>query len=726
MNAPERMHDIDRARSALWALDAGVDRQQWARIGMAAKDAGLEFEDFNDWSATAANYGGQGDTRTAWNSFKEGGGTNAGTLFHLARAAGWSDAGADHKPEKKPSRKDPADFWKRGTPAPADHPYILRKHGTPDGLRVVSWPLRGWAEFKGRTLEGWLMVPVFGADGGLASIQFIGPNGGEKLNAPGCRMAGIFTVGQLEQGAPAYAVEGIGHAWSIHAVTGRAAVVSFGAGNIEKAAAAIKAAGAAPVIVPDRGKENQAKAAAFRQGCACTVLPSDMRDGADINDLHLERGAEAVLAVLDAAAPVTLPERPSVPVPANDNAPVDVHLMQQVGFMSWPHMSDKGQPLNTIPNLEHLLDNYGVTVRYDVIRKDLVIRYPGQCGIADNQNQAAVNVVLSLCALNRLPKADAPAFLLNVGDRNPVNPVMDFITRKPWDGRSRFADLLDTVQTRPGYDRDLLAMLLRRWLISAVAAAAKPSGFWSKGVLVFQGPQSLGKTAWFRALLPEEMRQLVKVDATINPDNKDSIISAVSHWLVELGELDGTLRKADIARLKGFISQDVDQFRRPYGRAEEKFQRRTVFFASVNPEQFLADDTGNVRWWTVPVRSVNCQHGLDMQQLWAEVFEWFKAGECWWLNREEEARLEAVNAIHQMADPIEELILVTYDPEAPPTRKVTATEVLQEIGFERPTTAQARTASAVLKRTWGDPKTVKGRKVFDLPFRNFDRHDRPF
>jgi len=40
----ESASDIDRARSALWALDAGVDRHQWFRIGCAAKAAGLSFE----------------------------------------------------------------------------------------------------------------------------------------------------------------------------------------------------------------------------------------------------------------------------------------------------------------------------------------------------------------------------------------------------------------------------------------------------------------------------------------------------------------------------------------------------------------------------------------------------------------------------------------------------------------------------------------------------------
>ncbi|MFJ2995475.1 VapE domain-containing protein [Pandoraea sp. NPDC087047] len=467
------------------------------------------------------------------------------------------------------------------------------------------------------------------------------------------------------------------------------------------------------VILPDNDDAGHAHAHLVTnklRGVAASVrvvtLPNLPEKG-DVSDwLEAGHGADELRAIV---------ERAIVPVVTDDNLSVDVHSMQMVGPYDFPHMSDKLQPLNTIPNLRHMLSHYGFTVRYDVIRKDLVIRYPGQSGTQDNTRETAVNTVVSLCALNRLPKADAPSFLLNIGDENLVNPVMDFITSNPWDGRSRFYDLLGTVQTRDGYDRNLFALLLRRWLISAVAAAAKPNGFWSKGVLVFQGEQSLGKTAWIRSLLPDDQRDLMKIDATIDPANKDTIISAVSHWICEIGELDGTLRKADIARLKGFISQDVDQFRRPYARTEGKYGRRTVFFASVNPEQFLADDTGNVRWWTVPVAAVNYQHGIDVKQLWAEVYEWFKQGERWWLDRDEEARLESGNDRHRNIDPIEEMILGAYDRDDPRVRKLAASDVLREIGFDKPTTAQARAASKALRVMFGDPKMYLGRAVFAMP-----------
>ncbi|MDO6458045.1 VapE family protein [Celeribacter halophilus] len=401
---------------------------------------------------------------------------------------------------------------------------------------------------------------------------------------------------------------------------------------------------------------------------------------------------------------------------ADNVEPQDVHAMQEPGPWSFPHTSSKGRLQNTIPNLKHLLNHYGIHVGYDVIRKSIKINIPGQAGTADNRATTALSVILSLCSRAGLPKAETPEFLLTIADENPVNPVLRWIESAPWDGKDRFGDLAKTLQTRPGYDRDLLRLILRRWMVSAVAAAAMPEGFRGRGVLVLQGPQSIGKTAWFMSLVPNEMRDLLKVDAVLDPNNKDTIISAMSHWLVELGELDATFRKADIARLKGILTADYDMFRRPYARSEERYPRRTVFFASVNDAEFLVDDTGNSRWWTVPVIDVDFHHSIDMQQVWAQALALFRQGERWWLDRDEEARLEAANDRHRKVDPIEELILSKYDVSARATRRLSATEILIEVGFDRPTNAQAQKAAAVLRRTFGEPrKSTKGRRLYDVP-----------
>lgn len=408
----------------------------------------------------------------------------------------------------------------------------------------------------------------------------------------------------------------------------------------------------------------------------------------------------------------------------------DIHDMAPVLMTTWPNIGSNGQPLNTRPNVERLLDNYSISAKYNEISKDVEVLVPGVSGGSDARDNCAVSEILSLAALNRLPMSNIEGHIKTIAVRNTYNPVRDFINQREWDGRSRFADLLNTISTPDDYSRDLLAMLVRRWLLSAVAAAYLEAGFWSKGVLVFQGEQSLGKTAWFKALLPPDNRNLVKVGATIDPGNKDSVASAISHWLVELGELDATFRKADIAKLKAFISQDRDDLRRPYDRLESKYQRRTVFFASVNPKHFLADDTGNVRWWTIPVTAVNYEHGIDTQQLWAEVLSWFEAGERWWLDRDEEAMLEVVNEQHGQTDPIEEMILARFDWNSDRLAayiEMTATDVLLSIGQDRPTKSQATQCGNILRKLTGrDARRTSKRRFYLMPPKVFGQQDHSY
>jgi hypothetical protein len=82
--------EIERARSALWSLDAGTDRETWVRHAMGAKAAGLDFDAWHEWSATAGNYKNEADCRSVWQSIKPGA-IGERSLFHAARAAGWTD-----------------------------------------------------------------------------------------------------------------------------------------------------------------------------------------------------------------------------------------------------------------------------------------------------------------------------------------------------------------------------------------------------------------------------------------------------------------------------------------------------------------------------------------------------------------------------------------------------------------------------------------------------------
>lgn len=55
--------EIERARSALWSLDAGCSADEHFRIAAGFAAAGGDFEEFNRWSAPAHNYGSESACR---------------------------------------------------------------------------------------------------------------------------------------------------------------------------------------------------------------------------------------------------------------------------------------------------------------------------------------------------------------------------------------------------------------------------------------------------------------------------------------------------------------------------------------------------------------------------------------------------------------------------------------------------------------------------------------
>lgn len=311
-------HDAGRARDALFALDAGCPRDEWVRAGMAAKAAGLSEDDFLEWSATGANYGGERDARSVWKSIKPDGGVRTGTLFKMATDVGWRDTHAGNakpaarvpvtKPTKadtpKKPRTDVAATFDGYPPASADHPYIVAKRGNPDGLRVV--PSDDTLTIGGQRVAGWLAVPVRSFDGTLCTLQFIPPPGaGKKLNAPGASFNdGLFVVGDIAPDGTLYVCEGIGQAWACaKADYQAAAVVTFGSGRTRTIAQSLRKRfpAAAIVIVPDRGKETDAKDIAREVTGAWAELPPDKPANYDANDYEAEHGTETLADLLRTA-----------------------------------------------------------------------------------------------------------------------------------------------------------------------------------------------------------------------------------------------------------------------------------------------------------------------------------------------------------------------------------------------------------------------------------------
>jgi Virulence-associated protein E len=379
------------------------------------------------------------------------------------------------------------------------------------------------------------------------------------------------------------------------------------------------------------------------------------------------------------------------------------------------------QILPTIANFQYLLKAYNIEAQYNVIKKKLEIYIAGHTGSFDNHDNVLLTQIGSIAALNGFPTSKISDLLVAVADRKQFNPVAMWIMSRPWDGQDRLPAFYATLVQSAEFPQALKETLMYRWILSAVAAALKQTGFNARGVLTLQGLQGIGKTKWVASLVSDEaLRALVVLlNHHLDGSNKDSITRAASHWLVEIGELDSSFKK-DIARLKGFITADVDKVRRPYGRLDSEYPRRTVFCATVNDSNFLVDATGNSRWWTIPVLRIIYEHGIDMQQLFAQLAIDFENGIQWWLTPEEELELEQHNMAHRVVSAVRERILNAVDLAAsrdglPP---MTSIEVLQAIGINFPTNPQCKECAGILRELFGESKKVNGKVSWRVPLRH--------
>jgi len=310
-------------------------------------------------------------------------------------------------------------------------------------------------------------------------------------------------------------------------------------------------------------------------------------------------------------------------------------------FPDYPDLGSKDKVLTTSPNLSALLASMGLRPWRNLMDHNTEWDRPKGAPNIPRECLQAVMEADVLDAATRtgwaLSKDNFWGRVSAIEAANAVHPVAEWVASKPWDGVSRLDDLFSTLIFAEEHQRfgDLLRMQFRKWLVAGgkclTADHNSAKGIDVQGVLVLQGPQDIGKTRWFKSLVPDS--SWIAEGVTMDPSNKDSVIEATSSFIVELGELDATTRKADVAMLKSFLTRDVDEYRSPYGRKREAYPRRTLYGATVNPSEFLVDQTGNRRYWMMPCADIIHPDHIDMQQLWAEACVLAKSEGHWMIRR---------------------------------------------------------------------------------------------
>lgn len=298
--------------------------------------------------------------------------------------------------------------------------------------------------------------------------------------------------------------------------------------------------------------------------------------------------------------------------------------------------------------LEEFLTAAGIDLRYNVIAKELQIR-----GMPKEYNPETLTCDLPVILHDELKRAfrctkeQIADLLAVIAGRRRFNPVLELLAGTEWDRKDRFPELFEIMRL-PKSDA-LSRILLTKWLTQSVAMARNglEGAYGADGILVLAGPQGIGKTTLVRTL---GMRpDLYKLGQWLDARDKDTYRRCTSAWIVELGELETTLR-SDLERMKAFVTAERDEYRLPYGRADQVLARRTSLVATCNSGKFLIDPTGSRRFWTVPVEEIDLEglKKLDILQLWKQAeanLEW--DGQGFRLSRMERDALYRRNSEHE-------------------------------------------------------------------------------
>jgi len=230
-------------------------------------------------------------------------------------------------------------------------------------------------------------------------------------------------------------------------------------------------------------------------------------------------------------------------------------------------------------------------------------------------------------------REDRWAAYMSASADTPVDPFAAWLETLPvWDGVERLPTMLgECFDIHSENSEELVRWASQASTLAAVKRTVDP-GHKCDYVIVLVGPQGSGKSSFWRALLPPKGQADWFTDHLDLSDQTGRKIEATTGAvLVEIAELAGTNR-AEIEKLKAFITRTTDRHRMAYHREVSVLQRRFVMVGTTNDRSCLPDDpTGNRRFIPVSVNggdraAILRWVGRNRKMLWAEACAKIESG----------------------------------------------------------------------------------------------------
>lgn len=377
--------------------------------------------------------------------------------------------------------------------------------------------------------------------------------------------------------------------------------------------------------------------------------------------------------------------------------------------------------LFTSGNTEALLRHLNIFLKWDVIKRKIVIEQPGKSMPRTNEpNIDNLEVFLTdkLKMIGIRPNLnELKAQLVFIAYKNSFNAVSDFLIEnsKRQVKTNAVEEYLNCFQY--GKDEEFCKLLMRKWFVQTVALMFNDKGrYGADGVLTFIGGQGIGKTRSlakpFISVVPESYYQ---AEATYNT-SKDSLIQNTSFWVVEFSEMLRSFK--DVETFKAFITSPNDIIRLPYGRSAGDYPRYTSYCGSTNDESFLKD-TSNRRFWTVRLLSIDFDkiNRIDFFDFWAIIYAEFKQkGQSGFrLTSEERAKLELVNTNYRLRSNEEIIIMerLNWGADRDSWKYKTSTEIAEELSTKSQKLLPAKVGRAMTAIGYSSSSDGLPKKILD-------------
>ena len=206
-----------------------------------------------------------------------------------------------------------------------------------------------------------------------------------------------------------------------------------------------------------------------------------------------------------------------------------------------------------------------------------------------------------------------------VVDDRSYHPIKQYLESLPeWDGTSRVETFL--IDYFGAEDTPYSRAIIKKILVAAYMRIYHP-GIKFDYIMVLNGPQGVGKSTAIAKLGMDWYSDSLSVSDMID---KTAAEKRQCYWILEIGELAG-MKKADIDKVKAFISRQDDKYRASFGRRVNSHPRQCIFFATTNEQNgYLRDNTGNRRFWPIKTPGTGSKKAWELtsdevKQIWAEV-----------------------------------------------------------------------------------------------------------